>query len=59
MKGREWVMSDEAMMTSENMSKNVIHTIEETISTWKPRKQFEFIKAGKLPIKKVRHKLVY
>jgi glycosyltransferase involved in cell wall biosynthesis len=59
MKGREWVMSDEAMMTSENMSKNVIDTIEETISTWKPRKQFEFIKAGKLPIKKVRHKLVY
>ena len=57
--GRQWVVSDEAMMSANNMAKNVIETFEETFNTWKPRKRFEFIKADKLPIKKVRHKLVY
>ena len=47
------------MLSSKNMAKNVIETFEETFSTWKPRKRFEFIKADKLPIKKVRHKIVY
>jgi hypothetical protein len=57
--GRQWVLSDESMMSAKNMAKNVIETFEETFSTWKPRKRFEFIKADKLPIKKVRHKIVY
>jgi len=58
LKGREWVTSDESMMSANNMSKNIINTVEETLSTWKPRKRFELIKTEKLPIKKVQHKLL-
>ena len=56
--GRVWVTSDEAMMTADNMAKNVITTVDETLDTWKPRKRFEFIKSEKLPIKKAEHKLL-
>ena len=56
--GREWVMSDESMMSAENMSKNVISTIDETFSKWKPRKRFELIKSEKVEIKKAQHKLL-
>lgn len=58
LKGREWVTSDESMMSANNMSKNVINAVEETLSNWKPRKRFELIKTEKLPIKKVQHKLL-
>ena len=37
---------------------DIINTVEETLSTWKPRKRFELIKTEKLPIKKVQHKLL-
>lgn len=57
-KGREWATSDESMMSANNMSKNVINAVEETLSNWKPRKRFELIKTEKLPIKKVQHKLL-
>ena len=50
--GRQWVTSDESMMTADNMAKNVIATVDETLATWKPRKRFELIKSEKLPIKK-------
>lgn len=56
---REWVTSDESMMTSENMCYNVISCIDETLKTFKPRPKFEFIKVQDLPRKAVRHKLVY
>ena len=41
---REWVTSDEAMMTAKNMSKNIIEGIDETFETWTPRSQFDLIK---------------
>jgi ABC-type proline/glycine betaine transport system substrate-binding protein len=41
-------MSDEAMMTAENMSKNVIDGIEETFAKWEPRYAFELIKVEPL-----------
>jgi glycosyltransferase involved in cell wall biosynthesis len=56
---REWVTSDESMMTSENMCYNVISCIDETLQTFKPKGKFEFIKVQDLPRKAVRHKLVY
>jgi glycosyltransferase involved in cell wall biosynthesis len=59
MKGRDWATSDESMMSSTNMSKNVISSIEKTFSEWKPKEDFEFIKIEKLPRKKITHKLVY
>jgi glycosyltransferase involved in cell wall biosynthesis len=56
---REWVTSDEAMMSSRWMSKNVIDTFEETFASWKPRPSHEFIKIKKLPKKKLVHPLTY
>ena len=59
MLGREWVTSDEAMMTAENMAKNAADCIDETIENFKPRKSYTFTKVEELPKKKLRHKLVY
>lgn len=56
---REWVTSDESMMSARWMCKNVIDTIEETLATWKPRPNYEFIKIEKLPKKKIVHPLTY
>ena len=41
---REWVTSDEAMMTAANMCVNVIDGIDETFNTWAPRTIFDLIK---------------
>lgn len=59
LKGREWAMSDEAMMSGKWMGKNIIDGIEETLKVWKPRKSFELIKTEALPRKKAVHKIVY
>lgn len=40
LKGREWVTSDEAMMSADNMCKNVISAIEQTIKSFTPRKKY-------------------
>lgn len=58
-KGREWLCSDEAKMTSQAMGKNLIEGIEETLSTWKPRVKFELVKAEKTDLKKLVHNLTY
>lgn len=57
--GREWVLSDESMMSAEHMCDNVISTIEETLNNFKPRTKFELIKTQKLERKKIPHPLVY
>lgn len=57
--GREWVTSEEAMMTADNMGRNVIEAIDTTLTNFKPRKKFELIKIEELPRKAARHKLVY
>jgi len=48
---RKWVTSDEAMMTSKNMAKNVIKYIDETLEKWEPREHYDFIKIEELPAK--------
>lgn len=56
---REWVTSDESMMTAENMSKNIIKHIDKVLENWKPKPKFELIKTEPLKRKHIRHKLVY
>jgi glycosyltransferase involved in cell wall biosynthesis len=41
---REWVTSEESMMTAANMCVNVIDGIDETFNTWTPRTLFDLIK---------------
>jgi glycosyltransferase involved in cell wall biosynthesis len=41
---REWVTSDESMMTAANMCVNVIDGINETFNSWTPRPVFNLIK---------------
>lgn len=57
--GRQWATSEEAKMTADAMCNNVISTIEDTFTNFKPRPDFEFIKIDKLPKKKIVHPLVY
>ena len=45
---REWVTSDESMMTARKMSENVIDGIDETFAKWEPRYAFELIKVEPL-----------
>lgn len=58
-KAREWVTSDESMMSARWMCKNVIDTVEETLAAWKPRPNHELIKVEQLPKKSIVHPLVY
>ena len=57
--GREWVLSEESMMSAKHMCDNVISTVNETLSNFKPKKTFELIKIEKLERKKIVHPLVY
>jgi glycosyltransferase involved in cell wall biosynthesis len=57
--GREWVTSDESMASSRKMNENIIKYLSQTINNFKPRKNFEFIKIKKLPVKQLQHKLIY
>ena len=59
LQGRNWVLSEESMMSAKHMCENIVSTIDETFSNFKPRNQFELIKTEKLPRKKILHPLVY
>jgi glycosyltransferase involved in cell wall biosynthesis len=48
---REWVTSDESMMSSKNMSKNFIKYTDVMFDTWEPRAVYDFIKIKELPAK--------
>lgn len=52
---RKWVTSDEAMMTSKNMSINVINSIDKTLETFTPRPSYDFIQINELPAKQNKH----
>jgi hypothetical protein len=41
------------------MNENIIKYVDQTINTFTPRKNFEFIKVEDIKPKKLRHKLVY
>jgi glycosyltransferase involved in cell wall biosynthesis len=58
-KAREWVTSQESMMSAKHMCDNVISTFENAFTAFKPRKEFELIKVNKLPRKKIVHPLTY
>lgn len=57
--GRNWVLSDESMMSASNMCKNMSYTIDETFSKFKPRKKYEFIKYEPLALKSINHPVLY
>ena len=57
--GREWVTSDESMASARKMNENVIKYLNQTIDNFTPRKNFEFIKIKKIPVKQLQHKLIY
>ena len=59
MEGRKWVLSEESMMSAKHMCDNVIESIEETFTKFKPRKKFELLKIEKLPKNKIVHPLIY
>lgn len=40
---REWVISDESMMSARWMCKNIVDGIDETLEKWQPRHRFELI----------------
>jgi len=56
---REWVSSDESMMSARWMAKNVIDGINETFDKFKPRAKFEFFKVESLKPKSIPHPLTY
>jgi len=55
--GRDWLLSEEAQMTSDRMCTNVIEAIEETFIKFKPRARFDVFKADKPSSIKVTHAL--
>jgi hypothetical protein len=59
MTGRKWVQSKESMMSAKHMCDNIVDVIDETITKFKPRKNFELIKIKELPKNKIVHPLVY
>jgi len=59
MLARQWVLSEESMMSAKHMCDNVILSIDETFAKFKPRKKFELLKIEKLPKNKIVHPLVY
>ena len=59
LQARDWVTSEESMMSAGKMCENVISSIEQTFDKFKPRKNFELIKTQPLERKKIKHPLVY
>ena len=45
MKGHEFVMSDDAMMSAKAMSDNFINHMETAFDKWTPRKRYTLFKA--------------
>jgi len=58
LKGREWATSDEAMMTAENMCKNVDSSMEEVFSNFVPRSKYDLIKVEDIQPERIQHKLI-
>ena len=49
LEGKEWVLSDESMMSAENMGKNLIKNVDVLFEKWKPRERFSIENITKLP----------
>jgi len=57
LEGRAWCMSEEAQMTADMMSENVVKCIDKTFEEFTPRPAYSIHKAGPMPSKYVNHKL--
>jgi len=57
--GREWVLSDESMMSAKNMGKNLIKYVNQTFEQFVPRTKYDILKVQNLPKKYVKHPMVY
>lgn len=57
LKGREWVRSDEAMMTAKNMGKNVSDAMDEAFEKFVPRPKYDLVKAEKIAPKYIKHRI--
>jgi len=57
--GREWVTSEEAMMSARNMGRNIIKYITQTFEQFTPRTKYDIIKVQDLPKKYVKHPVTY
>ena len=57
-KGREWLMSDEARMSAAGMCKNIVEGIDSTFNNFKPRTKFDIIKVEDYKTDTVLHKLI-
>ncbi len=55
LKGREWMITDEARMSSDSMCDGIADAISDTIATFKPRKRFEVINVNKVPLKYIEY----
>lgn len=58
LKGREWATSDEAQMTGELMSNNIIKVVDKGFEQFQPRSPFDLIKVDELESKYITHKLI-
>ena len=57
--GREWVLSEEAMMSAKNMGRNIIKYVDQTFEQFVPRSKYDILKVQDLPKKYVKHPMVY
>lgn len=57
MSGRNWVTSEESMMSSENMCYNVVEAVDHTIDNFKPREKYNIIDTNKSVRKTLKHPL--
>ena len=57
LKGREWVMSEEAQMTATTMTQNIIEVMDEGFEKFKPRPKYDIYKIEERPSKYANHKI--
>jgi glycosyltransferase involved in cell wall biosynthesis len=57
--GREWALSEESMMSADNMGRNIIKYIDRTFQEFTPRTSYDIIKVKDVEKKYVKHPIVY
>jgi glycosyltransferase involved in cell wall biosynthesis len=57
--GREWVTSEEAMMSARNMGRNVIKYVDQTFEEFVPRTKYDILKVENIEKKYVKHPVLY
>jgi glycosyltransferase involved in cell wall biosynthesis len=55
--GRNWVTSDESMMSATNMCKNIVEAIDQTVENFEPRERYNLLKVERNPIRTLKHPL--